>query len=149
MITVAIPADKFHHFQEAVDAYLERLPDLRLAKLPVCKTQDAARAVREETKSAAEWLAKKREFTVFLHETGKKCSSRDFAAKLQGWRASRGNVRFLIGGSYGFDRAALAGLVDETLSLGDVTLPHALAAVVLLEQVYRAGQIAKGTGYHH
>ena len=149
MITVAIPADKFHHFQEAVDAYLERLPDVKLVKLPICKTQDPARAVREETKAAADWLAKKKEFTVFLHETGKKYSSRDFTAKLQGWRASRGNVRFLIGGSYGFDRAALVGLVDEAFSLGDVTLPHALATVVLLEQIYRAGQISKGTGYHH
>ena len=149
MTTVAVPADKFHHFQQAVDAYLERLPDVRLVKLPTCKTQDAARAVREETKAAAEWLAKKREFTILLHETGKRYSSEAFAAKLQGWRASRGPVRFLIGGSYGFDRPALDGLVDEVVSLGDVTLPHALATVVLLEQVYRAGQIAKGTGYHH
>jgi 23S rRNA (pseudouridine1915-N3)-methyltransferase len=86
---------------------------------------------------------------VLLHETGKKRSSQDFAAKLMAWRAARGPVRFLIGGSYGFDRAELEGLVDETMSLGEMTLPHALATVVLLEQIYRAGQIAKGTGYHH
>ncbi len=149
MITVAIPADRFHYFQEAVDTYLSRLPDVRLAKLPVCKTDDAARAVREETKSAAEYLSKKKEFTVFLHETGKKRTSQEFAAKLEGWRSAHGNVRFLVGGSYGFDRVALAGFVDETFSLGDMTLPHGLAVTVLLEQLYRAGQIRKGTGYHH
>lgn len=149
MITLAVPADKFHYFQQAVDTYLERLPEVKLVLLPICKTSDPARAIREETRAAVEWLNKKREYTIFLHETGKQRSSTDFATKLMSWRSTRGSVRFLIGGSYGFDQKMLTGLIDETISLGNITLPHALATVVLLEQIYRAGQITKGTGYHH
>ena len=58
------------------------------------------------------------------------------------------SVVFVLGGAYG-----LGDLVrqkaDKILRLSDMVLPHELCRVVLLEQIYRAGQIQKGTGYHH
>ena len=60
----------------------------------------------------------------------------------------RGGVGFVLGGSLG-----LAGEVqeraDERLSLSTLTLPHQLARIVLLEQVFRAAKILRGEPYHH
>lgn len=57
------------------------------------------------------------------------------------------DVAFVIGGSNGVTEAVRAR-ADETLSFGPITLPHNLARVVLLEQLYRAQKISRGEPYH-
>ena len=57
------------------------------------------------------------------------------------------DMTFVIGGSDGVD-ASVYARADETLSFGPITLPHNLARVVLLEQVYRAFKISRGEPYH-
>ena len=57
------------------------------------------------------------------------------------------DLAFVIGGSDGVSDAVRAR-ADETLSFGPITLPHNLARVVLLEQLYRAQQISRGEPYH-
>jgi 23S rRNA (pseudouridine1915-N3)-methyltransferase len=82
-----------------------------------------------------------------LAVSGASLDTEAFAARLQ--RAfERGGAGFVIGGSLGLaaDVCAQAG---ETLSLSGLTLPHQLARVVLLEQLFRAGKILRGEPYHH
>ncbi len=70
-----------------------------------------------------------------------------FAARLQ--RAfERGGAGFVIGGSLGL-AAEVRARATDTLSLSAMTLPHQLARVVLLEQLFRAGKILRGEPYHH
>ena len=70
-----------------------------------------------------------------------------FAAWLQrGFE--RGGVGFIVGGSLGL-AAEVRERADERLSLSALTLPHQLARVVLLEQVFRAAKILRGEPYHH
>ena len=57
------------------------------------------------------------------------------------------DIAFVIGGSDGVS-AAVRQRADETLSFGPITLPHNLARVVLLEQLYRAQKISRGEPYH-
>ena len=54
---------------------------------------------------------------------------------------------FLLGGSYGWSDAVRAK--GKRMRLSDMVLPHELCRVVFLEQLYRAMEIAKGSGYHH
>ena len=70
-----------------------------------------------------------------------------FAARLQ--RAfERGGAGFVIGGSLGL-AAEVRARATATLSLSAMTLPHQLARVVLLEQLFRAGKVLRGEPYHH
>ena len=85
---------------------------------------------------------------VALDERGRALSSRELAAEIARWRdASRAEAAFLIGGADGLDPALRRG-ADLALSLGPMVWPHALARVMLAEQLYRATQILAGTPYH-
>ena len=59
----------------------------------------------------------------------------------------KSDIAFVIGGSDGVSDA-VRERADETLSFGPITLPHNLARVVLLEQLYRAQKISRGEPYH-
>lgn len=87
-------------------------------------------------------------YTIALDIQGRQVSSEEFAALIDNLGVSgRSSVAFVVGGSHGISPALLRQ-VDERLSLGRVTLPHNLARVVLLEQVYRAFRILRGEPYH-
>jgi 23S rRNA (pseudouridine1915-N3)-methyltransferase len=81
-------------------------------------------------------------------ERGKSLSSQDLAQKLDSLGTSgRSHVAFVLGGPLGLS-PELIDRADQRLSFGPVTLPHALARVVLLEQLYRAVKIGRNEKYH-
>lgn len=85
-----------------------------------------------------------RTFTVLLASEGQTFGSEDFAAWLEERRRDGRDLSFVIGGPKGLELRA-----DMRLSLGPMTLPHQLARVVLLEQVYRAHKILAREPYHY
>jgi 23S rRNA (pseudouridine1915-N3)-methyltransferase len=85
-----------------------------------------------------------RAHTVLLSSDGKALSSEEFSDWLEERRRNGRDVCFVIGGPKGIDLEA-----DERLSLGPMTLPHQLARVVLLEQLYRAHKILAREPYHY
>lgn len=84
---------------------------------------------------------------VALTRAGTPLSSEGFANRLAGWRDRARDVAFVIGGTHGLAEHLL-GRADERLSLSALTLPHELARLVLLEQLYRACTILRGEPYH-
>ena len=79
---------------------------------------------------------------------GQTCSSEALSKKLAAFALEgKSKVTFLIGGSFGLDET-LKKQADWSLSMSHMTFPHHLARVMLLEQIYRACQIAEGTRYH-
>lgn len=87
-------------------------------------------------------------YTVLLAIEGKQRSSEDFSARIDELKLrGKGDITFIVGGSTGVD-ASVAARADEALSFGPITLPHNLARIVLLEQVYRAFRISRGEPYH-
>ena len=84
---------------------------------------------------------------VLLDERGTRLTSAQLAARLAVWRGQGADVALLIGGPDGLDPALKAG-AHETLRLSDLTLPHALARVLLAEALYRAASLLEGHPYH-
>ena len=85
-----------------------------------------------------------RAFTVLLASDGELFDSEGFAGWLEQRRLDARDVCFVIGGPKGLDLQA-----DMRLSLGPMTLPHQLARVVLLEQIFRAHKILAREPYHY
>tara|TARA_Y100000739_G_scaffold118737_1_gene102088 strand:+ start:254 stop:688 length:435 start_codon:yes stop_codon:yes gene_type:complete len=82
---------------------------------------------------------------IVLEEKGEILDSMGYAEKLKKWRLSSSDIHLVVGPPGGFGEYS-EGM--SSLSLGLITLPHELAAVVLLEQLYRASTIIKGLPYH-
>jgi len=81
-------------------------------------------------------------------ERGDPLSSEKLAQRLDSLGlAGRSHVAFVLGGPLGLS-SKLLGEADALISFGPITLPHALARVVLLEQLYRASKINRGEKYH-
>jgi 23S rRNA (pseudouridine1915-N3)-methyltransferase len=86
-----------------------------------------------------------RALTVLLDAGGRAYSSEAFAEWVEARRQAGRDVCFVIGGPFGIELER----ADLRLSLGPATLPHLLARVVLLEQLFRAHKILANEPYHH
>lgn len=85
---------------------------------------------------------------VVLSHRGKEFSSEEFAGWI-GQQQDRGiPITFVISGAYGADERVLAK-AHLVLSLSRMTFPHELCQLLFLEQLYRAMEIRRGSGYHH
>lgn len=133
--------------------YLERLkPFAKVELVEVAEGhKGSAKPDLNKTRSKeAEGLSKgqpKGSFIIALDETGTNLDSPTFARKLESWSEAGQPLVFLIGGSWGLD-PALRSQANAVISLGKQTLPHQLARIVLLEQLYRAETITRGKEYH-
>ena len=116
-------------------AHYEKLLS-RYARLDLVEVAEGAQATRRVPSRA---------FTSLLHVEGECMDSLRFSRFLEERRQSGRDLCFLLGGPFGLE---LEG-VEHRLSLGPLTLPHQLARVVLLEQLYRAHKILAGEPYHY
>ena len=138
---------------EGCDDYLERLRRYFPVEVVEVPEEDMNRRSPEEVLTAeGERLLKRlpagAHVVALDREKGKPLSSEELARKLSSLGVSgRSHVVFVLGGPLGLSPEVL-GRADERLSFGPITLPHALARVVLLEQLYRAVKIGRGEKYH-
>lgn len=84
---------------------------------------------------------------VALDERGAALDTQALAGRLAGWQRLGSDVALVIGGPDGID-PALRQAAHECIRLSDLTLPHALVRVLLVEQLYRAWSINAGHPYH-
>jgi 23S rRNA (pseudouridine1915-N3)-methyltransferase len=149
---IAVGRLKEAFWRDAADEYLKRLgpyADVRVVEIadrdPGKGGEDRALALEAADVLKAVPAAA---HVIALEIGGTQMSSERFSARLsQLGLDGRSNVAFVIGGSVGLAATVLAR-ADERLSLGSMTLPHNLARIVLLEQVYRSFRIARGEPYH-
>ena len=143
---IAVGKLKERFWKDACAEYLKRLSaytDIAVREIPDSTPE------REETLilSAIDKLPEGARI-ILLDIRGKQASSEQLAEKLETLAVSGvSNVAFIIGGSDGVTPAVQARAA-ERLSFGPITLPHNLARVVLLEQIYRAHKIIRHEPYH-
>lgn len=102
----------------------------------------------EENDRMLKALEKTSDTIIVLSHRGKEFSSEEFASWIGIKRDSGVPITFAISGAYGADDRVL-GKASLVMSLSQMTLPHELCKLFFLEQLYRAHEIMKGSGYHH
>lgn len=154
LITVGKIKEKY--FRDAIEEYQKRLS--RYCRLDIIevadeKTPDKASELLEEQikrKEAERILKYIRDDTycIALAIDGKKMDSVSFARHIEQLGLSgKSNLAFVIGGSLGLHGSVLQR-ADEKISFSDMTFPHQLMRVILLEQIYRGYRIINGEPYH-
>lgn len=135
----------------AVESYARRLPvqwRFRVHAVPAASRAggDTARAVEAEG-SKLLGLLKPAERLVVLDEGGRSPSSAELAQWLAGWQADGRDISIAVGGADGLSPACLER-AELRWSLSRHTLPHGLARVMAVEQLYRAWTLLTGHPYH-
>jgi len=120
-------SDDVQHYQRMLAGYC------RVEQIEVREDQDVERRIPESA------------YVVLLDRGGRQVESVAFADWLGERRLVARDVCFVIGGPYGTQLERC----DERVSFGPITLPHQLARVVLLEQLYRGHKILAREPYHH
>lgn len=87
------------------------------------------------------------DYVIALDIKGSELASEEIASKISDISFTNSTIDFIIGGSLGLSRE-VRSRADLRLSFGKITLPHQLARIVLLEQIYRAFKINSGETYH-
>jgi 23S rRNA (pseudouridine1915-N3)-methyltransferase len=136
----------------AVADYLRRIRSpwkLELTAIDAAPRSAARGALQATQREGERVLAalRERERAVLLDETGRQLDTRELAARLSTLEREAPDVALLIGGPDGHSPAVRARAA-ECWSLSRLTLPHALARVLLAEQIYRAQSILLGHPYH-
>lgn len=137
--------------QAAWNDYAKRFPPELRVDLRAVKTEPRASksletlyaAERERIEAALPKGAR----IVVLDEHGTALTTRGLAARLAVWQEEGGDVALIIGGPDGLQPAFKAA-AHERIRLSDLTLPHAMARVLLIEQLYRAWSVNAGHPYH-
>lgn len=157
IIFITVGAPKKPQFKEAAADYFQRIKRYVPAESIAVKDGGGggkSGSVQLLKKEADDIRGRFRpgDFKVALSDSGAALDTKGFSKFIEdflsGRRAGKERLCFIVGGAYGLDKSIVAE-ADMTLSLSRMTLPHEMAFVVLLEQVYRALTIIKGAQYSH
>ncbi len=148
-IRIVAITDSDKHFSTAIAEYLKRLgKTVELVDLKPVKHGTHQQIIAKETELIKERIqtdTSKWRTIVLLSKEWKLTTTEQFTALLQ----KQPMITFVIWWPYGLDEQLLKPYIDHSISLGSHTMPHGLAKLVLLEQVYRASTLIAGKQYHY
>ena len=153
---IAVGRVKEKFFTDAIAEYVKRLSaytrleivEVADEKCPENYSEKEELQVREKEGSRILKSIREGDYVITLEINGKQLSSEGLSEKIDGLlRSGRPDITFVIGGSTGLSRQ-VSERADFKLSFSEMTFPHQLMRVVLLEQIYRAFKIMRGEPYH-
>jgi 23S rRNA (pseudouridine1915-N3)-methyltransferase len=137
--------------QAAWDEYAKRFPGELRVELKTVKTEPRASKSLETLLAAErqriEAAIPKGAHVVALDERGTSLTTLALAARLKAWQLQGGDVALVIGGPDGL-APGFKSAAQERVRLSDLTLPHAMVRVLLIEQLYRAWSVNANHPYH-
>ena len=148
MIKIICPGKiKEQYLKEAISEYQKRLS--KYTKLEMVEIEDEPnkeKALTIEAEKIKKHI-KENDYIITLEIEGKKISSEELANLIDKTLITNSNIVFIIGGSYGLDNSIKARS-NYHLSFSNLTFPHQLFRVILLEQIYRSFKIINNESYH-
>lgn len=151
LIVVAVGQRVPDWAQTAWDDYAKRFPPELRVELKAVKTETRGSKTLDQLYAAEreriEGAIPRGSRIVALDERGTSLTTVALASKLRGWQLESDDVALVIGGPDGLD-PAFKQAAHERIRISDLTLPHAMVRVLLVEQLYRAWSINAGHPYH-
>jgi len=137
---------------EAFNEYAKRLPrqqSVTLSCIATAPRKPGQTVQRIQQQEAAKIRSKIKpgSLTIALDEKGRQWTTMQWANQYRVWLQQYPQVNFIIGGPDGL-QPELVKQANQTIALGKMTMPHGLARVVLMEQLYRVWSVAEGHPYH-
>lgn len=153
---IAVGRLKEKYFKDASNEYLKRLA--RFAKVKITEVSDEKNPINPSDKEIKQLLDKEgalilekikpNQYVIALCIEGDKLSSKEFSLKIKSLAIEgKSDICFIIGGSMGLCDS-VKKRADLCLSFSDMTFPHQLMRIILLEQIYRCFMIIEGSRYH-
>ncbi len=152
---ISVGSLKESYLREAVAEYSKRLSgfcklsviELKEARLPESPSEKEISAALSSEAQAILGAMSPRSYKIAMCVEGKQLSSEKLAERLEDISQRSSEVCFVIGSSFGLSEEVKSAC-DMRLSVSELTFPHQLLRVMLLETVYRAFNIISGTRYH-
>jgi 23S rRNA (pseudouridine1915-N3)-methyltransferase len=140
-------SDSDKHFASAVEEYCKRLwKDVEIFSLKPERNGSRDQIIAKETEKIIEKLSTiKDSYTILLAKEGKQISTESLVDLV----AKHNSLVFVIWWPYGIDHPTLEKHIHQKIAFGEMTMPHWLAKLVILEQVYRVKMIGEGREYHY
>lgn len=138
--------------QQGTEEYSKRIRGelgFKLIEIPLATRGKSGSPDGYRAKEAKGILAKIKldEFVVTLDVQGRQLSTEQLARRLQDLKSQGKNLSLIIGGPDGLDQSC-SERANESWSLSALTLPHTIARIMVVEQLYRANSILQGHPYH-
>ena len=149
MIKIYIFADSYKHFEEPIKEYEKRLwKNISIIKLKPSKNTNDSLVIKEETSIIKSKLSSEKWFKIVLNPIWKLYSTNNFFDLIESKKMGFSNIIFVIWWAFWFNYGELNWFIDLYLSIWWFTMPHSLALLIILEQIYRLDMIKKGSDYN-
>ena len=147
-VTILCISDSDKHFSSAIQEYMKRLwSTVDSVQIKPVKHGTREQIIAKETEQIQLKVQKYKQKdyqVILLSKWWTSLTTKDFCKKI-----TQQPVVFVIWWPYGLDEEKMLSLVDTTISFGNQTMPHGLAKLVVLEQVYRSWMINQWRTYHY
>lgn len=146
MFVILNISDSDKHWNAVIEEYTKRLgKSVKIENIKPSRKGNNDQMIQADTENIVDKLEKFSAYKkILLSKEGKLVTTMDLHKLL-----TNQNVVFIIGGPYGLNEPELTKHIDGKVSFGAITLPHGLAKVTLLEQLYRISTIEQGKSYHY
>lgn len=145
-IKIIAISDSEKHFEQAIKEYEKRLwKELEIIKIKPDKNWTTQTIIKGETEKIIKAIGKDVNYKILLSLNWNNIDTINLAKIIN----QEINITFIIGGPYWLDEDILDKHVDKKISFGNITLPHPLAKLVLIEQIYRCKTIIDNKTYHY
>ena len=146
MFVILSISDSDKHREKVVEEYTKRLwKSVKIENITPSRKGNTEQMIQADTENIIAKLGKFSEYKkILLSKEGKQVTTMELHKQFM-----NKDIIFIIGGPYGLNEAELTKHIDSKISFGAITLPHGLAKVTLLEQLYRISTIEQGKSYHY
>ncbi len=149
MYKIIVTSDSNKHFESAILEYIKRLWKIcEIIKLKPVKNWTNKQIIEKETENIIKKLNNFKWFKIILNPNWKSLSTEKLYKLISDTKHISPNIIFIIGWALWINYLKIKNNIDFELNLWEMTMPHSLALLVIIEQIYRLEMISKGGNYN-